>query len=326
LRNAGVRLLFVFALLHLALFAIVLPTPANGGRYQPLVPFLFAACLLAGMFFVMTDIVDLLRAGRGGSSPWPVLTLHERKVLAVVAIVAQLGPLIPAMRRLHEAHRLAVAHTNTTEIAMGRFIATLPKGTKIASFDIGGVGFFGSRHPIVDLGGLSDPRVATMLEKGTMAAIADHLRREQVEVLVLPESDYGFEDFGVRLRIRDNPALHLEQVFIAETPLDAWRPGFAATDNSSRRQVVYRLTISDPSTSMRTPSTPTPSQPHAKRLAEEQPSFLVPKLTLLATVVMVARGHRSSSSSRNFEKLLSYPLPFSMRRRVSELAAALRES
>ena len=278
-RNDGARLLGAWAIAHFVLYAVVLPTPGHGGRYQPLIPFLFAACLVMGTFFALKSVVDGFR------------TADARVVeaLAGVAIVAQLAAMIPAARRLRDAHQLAVVHTTATELGTGRFIAGLPKGTKVASFDIGGIGF-AARRPIVDLGGLSDPAVATMLERGT---IAEHLRRERVEVVVVPEAGgMRAEDFLDRLRLRDNPAVHLEQIFALETPIATWAPGATATDNSSPRQVVYRIGYTDLAVpiAVRAPNLPPPR-------GSLQWRFLLLFGVLAVAEIIARRGTRGRTST-----------------------------
>ncbi len=94
-----------------------------------------------------------------------------------------------------------------------------PEGMNVASFDIGGIGF-AARRPILDLGGLSDPAVAVMLEQGT---IAEHLRRQRIAVVVLPEGGGRGFDFRLRLGLGDNPAVRLEAIFALETSSRASR-------------------------------------------------------------------------------------------------------
>ena len=135
----------------------------------------------------------------------------------------------------------AVAHIDATELEAGRFVDTLPEGT-IASFDIGGTGYV-SRRPVVDLGGLSDPKTAALLESGR---ISTWLVENQVRWLVLPQSYEStlptFDDYRTRLHLAGNASLRLEPVRVFETPLDRWEPAIRATWNAAPKQVVYEVT------------------------------------------------------------------------------------
>ncbi len=224
------KLLFAWALFHATFYLLLLPTPGHGGRYQPFTPLLFAACLPLGTAFFLREVArvagspEKLRFGwfaALGSIPW-------------IALAA------PVTASLRHANALAVAHIQATEMGAGTFLNELPEGT-IASFDIGGTGWASSR-PVVDLGGLSDPKTAALLETGR---ISTWLEENQVRWLVLPQSYEPvlpvFEDYRARLHLAENPALRLVPVRVFETPFDKWQPSIRATWNAAPKQVVYEV-------------------------------------------------------------------------------------
>jgi ankyrin repeat protein len=234
-KNDGARLFLAWAAAHTAFYVVFLPTPGHGGRYQPFLPIVFVVCLALGAFFVVNDIVRLIARKVPAMPAWlPLL------VFAPFLFWSSL-----AVNELRSANELAVAHIQTTEIGMGKFLDTLPDDGAVASFDIGGIGW-ASKRPVLDAGGLSDPSVANVLERGRLFEI---LQRHAIRYVVLPE---GYErslpvidDFSSRLHLKDNPALTLEPIHEIETPLERWAPGIKATWNAAPRQVLYRITYTN---------------------------------------------------------------------------------
>ncbi len=228
----GGRLFVAWAAAHTAFYVVFLPTPGHGGRYQPFVPLVFTLCVGLGAFFFLSDVIRFVKEKIRATPTWiPLLVFVPLLVWSSVAV-----------NEFRDANELAVAHIQTTEIGMGTFLDTLPDDGEIASFDIGGIGW-ASRRPVLDAGGLSDPSVAHVLERGRLFEI---LKRHDVRYIVLPE---GYErslpvidEFSSRLHLRSNPALTLEPIHEIETPTDRWAPAIKATWNAAPRQVLYRIT------------------------------------------------------------------------------------
>jgi ankyrin repeat protein len=224
------RLLFGWALFHAAFYAMLLPTPGHGGRYQPLTPLLFAACLPIGTAFVLRELAGIAGAAEKVRFAW----------FAAIGIAPWIVLAAPIAGSLRNANALAVAHIQATEIGAGTFIDTLPEGT-VASFDIGGSGY-ATRRRVLDLGGLSDPKTAALLEAGR---ISTWLAANQVRWLVLPQSYESalptFEDYRTRLHLAENASLSLRPIHVFETPFDKWEPSIRATWNAAPKQVVYEV-------------------------------------------------------------------------------------
>jgi hypothetical protein len=231
----GLLALALWTLLWFSVYAVVLPTFGHGGRYQPLVPSLFVLFLCAGALTIGGSLRSLVPADRH-------FVTMALCVLAVMLI--SIGP-VRALMVWREGHRDAVRHVNDTEVAMGVRLRALPAGARIASFDIGGIGYFSDR-PIVEIGGLTDTRVVPYLKDGRMA---DYLRAEHVDYLVLP---LGFTldrpdpwNFYYRLGLDQAPTLHLESLSRTASNVVVWRRGLRTTLHASPVQQLYSMSFDE---------------------------------------------------------------------------------
>jgi hypothetical protein len=219
-----------WALLHLATYAVLLPSLGHGGRYQPLIPAVFCLLVCQGLFQVATDASGLLRQSRLLARSLQGALFAGLAYAMALALVAW-GP----------AHALAVQHVDTTEVAMGLALHKLPKQARVASFDIGGIGYFADR-PVIDLGGLVHPELVARLRAGT---IAEYLREQRADFVILPlgyQTDFpDFANFGEILGLFRNPKLELEPAFQLVTRGRPWLEGARATMHSSPRQRLYRI-------------------------------------------------------------------------------------
>src|SRR5262249_32879643 len=113
LPNPALRLVFLWGAVHTALYATLLPTPGHGGRYEPFVPLLFVASVVAGTAFVAWDVTR-------------VLARRARLDVLVAGAVLWITPLYYGASAMKRANDLAVRHIEATEIATGTFVRTLP--------------------------------------------------------------------------------------------------------------------------------------------------------------------------------------------------------
>jgi hypothetical protein len=222
--------LVVLGALQLGTYLIMLPAEGHGGRYEPLVFALFLPLACEGAcrcFSLLTSIVARLRK-------WMTVTTW-------LVPAALLPGLLSAFGAWASAHALAVVHVNATEVAAGHWVSQLPPGTRIASFDIGGIGYFG-RRPLLDIGGLSDPSVISDVIGGR---IAQRLKRERIEYVILPMgySDYFPDPWNFKSRLGLSGARGLSMSIVRQfiSPSEVWVPGLRATLHCSPRQVVYRI-------------------------------------------------------------------------------------
>ncbi len=243
-KNVGLRWLMVWAASHVALFAVLMPTPGHGGRYQPLTPLLFLFFAGLGLVALAEGIVSRT-AWRGWARP----------VSAVIATTPLFVCVLVGLVDWRSDHAKAVLHIRQTELGLASFVNRLPEGERVASFDIGGVGF-ASKRPIIDIGGLSDARTAALLQEGR---IWEQLRDQKIDYVILPTS-YRSDlphptNFGYALGLLHHPAIELDPVFELETPLEIWAPGIGATWNASPKQTVSRVRFTGANvTELRPPS------------------------------------------------------------------------
>ena len=227
----GMRALMAWTVVWFGVYAAVLPTFGHGGRYQPLVPSLFLLLCCAGAIRL--------------ADSWRALVTGDRRFVngALTVLAVLLTAIGPGMALLvwRDGHSSAVRHVNDTEAAMGVQLRALPPDVRIASFDIGGIGYFSGR-PIIEIGGLTDPRVVPYLREGR---IADYLKSERVNYLVLP---LGYTNtrpdpwnFYFRLGLDQAPDLGLEPVKRDTSELMLWRRGLRTTLHSSPVQALYRV-------------------------------------------------------------------------------------
>jgi hypothetical protein len=238
LRAQRTSLLALCALVHLAVYAVLMPTLGHGGRYQPLTPSVFLMLAGVGVISVARGILQLL-SSRGRNAvlstqlqPW-VPMLGAPLVVHALMLVEYWGL----------AHALAVTHVNQTEVAMGQSVKNLPADARVATFDIGGIGYFADRQ-LFDLGGLVDPTFVSRLKDGT---VTEFLHENRVDYLVLPMSYTDtFPDpwnFADRLGLLHQDKVRLVPVLEHYSPPEVWTPGLDATWHCSPRQKLFRLEV-----------------------------------------------------------------------------------
>jgi hypothetical protein len=235
LRNRTFAWCVAWTLAHFATFALMMPTPGHGGRYQPLVPIVWCAMVGLGAAEIARAAVSRLPAARVKTAT-RVATLAASAFFFVNLVIGWLD--------WRDAHRAAVAQINATEVGMARAIAELPHDARVASFDVGAIGYF-SEHPVLDIGGLSDPHAAEFLRT---RRTADLLRQERIPYLVLPLGEHPDDpdgaNFGFRLAIFGNPLVSLEELkTIGYVDRDWYMRGFEFTFNAAAQQRLYHVTF-----------------------------------------------------------------------------------
>ena len=222
--------LAAWALAHVLTFAALFPVTGHGGRYQPLVPSLFLPLALAGLWALTEAAAARVRRD-------PPRALVTALVTAPVALVA-----LASIARWSTITASGVAHIENTERAMGAWIrGHLPPDARVATFDLGAITYFSGRD-VLDLGGLVDPALAPVLQRGE---VASYMSARGVTHVVIPVGhDRRRRDglnMGYRLHLHGNPAVRLTWVHSEVTPWEEWYPAALPTGHASPQQALYRF-------------------------------------------------------------------------------------
>jgi hypothetical protein len=233
--NTGLKLLYAWGFAHTSTYAVMLPSPGQGGRYQAFIPLMYLLSVAVGS-------VALLSVACAAFRNFPRVLVW---LAAPAAISAWIGLVAVGVRDWSHDHAKAVSHVRATEVEMGNLINQLPPDARVASFDIGGTGYAAHR-PIIDIGGLVEAASAdAMIHGDTWKYLKD--QRVDYVVLSLPY-DEGFDEainIGYRLRLLNNSAIVLTEIRELGSPPDVWLPSVKSTANTASRQVLYRLTFTN---------------------------------------------------------------------------------
>jgi hypothetical protein len=233
--------LLVLAATNFLVYCVMMPAPGQGMRYQAMmVAFIFPLLALGGL-----ELIETL-AVRFRSPPRSLEFLGAGSVTAVFVL---------AFSSLHlwsDITDIGIRHINGTEIRMARWLnENLTPSTRVASYDIGAIGFFGHVR-LFDLGGLTDPKYIPYLFSGRAA---EYLKAQDVDWVVISAgqalraavmqgagSDNFCDGMTERLKLCDSTEMHKTYVTSFETPSDVWDTGFKATQHADQAQVLYKIT------------------------------------------------------------------------------------
>lgn len=208
-----IRLLFVFAAVHVCVFFLKFPATGQGGRYQPLTLLLLFPCIFFGLLYVLQRTVRNKRAAAGISAL--LLLVCGGTSLRTWRIVSIYG----------------IAHINNTHAQAARWlISNAPPTAKVAAFDIGRISY-DWHHPIIDLGGLVDPSYTPYLLNHRVPA---YVQQQHADYLILPSgtfaSDLGFSQLPISTMVAEFCSTH-----------DVWDVSWLYTGNAEQCQTIYRL-------------------------------------------------------------------------------------
>ena len=222
--------LLLWGVTHIAVYMVLLPTTGHGGRYQPLTPALFLGLGWVGAWTVVSAL-----SARFVPSP-------RARVVTLVGLAVLMGaPTARSLLAWSHAHHDAVAHIWDTEVAMGREVASLPRSATVASFDIGGIGYFGRRE-LIDLGALVDASLVTAMRDSNVWPL---LRARRVTHVVVPEGfAHDFPDpwnFFWRLGLHKGSTSRLVPLETIASSEAVWKRGVEATLHGAPVQVLYSV-------------------------------------------------------------------------------------
>jgi hypothetical protein len=143
--------LVLLAMTNFSIYSLMLPVPGHGMRYLAM-SLVFVFPLLALGAVERTERI-CVRIGTGGIS---------RHYASVVAAAAVTGLALVSLFNWMRITDAGIKHINGTHVLMGRWLnLNLPQNSTVASFDIGGIGYF-SGDSIIDLGGVGRHAVAQL--------------------------------------------------------------------------------------------------------------------------------------------------------------------
>jgi hypothetical protein len=237
MRRRAWRTLFLLllALVNFSVYCVVLPTIGHAMRYQALLLiFIFPLVALGTL-----EIADLTTTRLKSS----VQSRHAAQRICAVAIT---GLALWSLVRWNQITDVGIKHINGTHVRMGNWLAAnVPSDTTVASFDIGGIGYFSHAH-VVDLGGLIDPTYLPYLYRHKVRL---YLKSRGIRLIVLP---VGYRDLESRIEdscvgfvqildLCDGNDLTKREILSFASPRGIWELGVRATDHASQSQVLYEV-------------------------------------------------------------------------------------
>lgn len=228
------------AAVNFLVYCIIMPSPGQGMRYQAMtVVFIFPLIALGGLEFI-----EQLAARFNPLSRF--LNLFNAGMVSLVFVLA-----LSSLYSWSEITDLGIRHINGTQVRMAKWLnENLPPSTRVASYDIGGIGFF-ANNQIVDLGGLTDPKFVPYLYSGRSAIF---LKDQKIDWVVISageamrtavmqtESKTSYCD-GIteRLKLCDSAEMHKTYVVSFLTSNNVWDRAWRATYHADQAQVLYKI-------------------------------------------------------------------------------------
>lgn len=213
------------------IYSLMLPTRSHGGRYQPLFLALSFPLMFLGIQFLLSRAAQIQKARRSRSTV-------QTAIILVTCIICGIFSL-KGWRRITNS---GIELINNTHGKMGDFLVkTLPPQSRVASFDIGRIGYIYGGN-LVDLGGLTDSSFLPYMREHR---VFSYLKDRNIDYLVLPTPPSG--EFSVRQIFIITPEQSRDMTRVAQfcVPYKLWLSSFAFTSDAAQCQTLYRLHFSD---------------------------------------------------------------------------------
>src|SRR5882757_4239240 len=222
-RRVRTSFLCTWSFVHIGIYAVMLPSRSHGGRYQPL----FLALSFPLMYFGVEIVVR--RISQSFHAPRPRALFQ-----ATTMLVCLLGGLF-SLKVWREVTRDGIIAIEMSHGKMGEFLVdTLPPQSRVASFDIGRIGYiYGGR--LVDLGGLTDSSLLPYMREHRLM---DYLAERDIPYFVWPSNPDGGS--GVPQVLDLTPQIRRKITTLASfcAPGDAWAISYAATTDAAPCQTL----------------------------------------------------------------------------------------
>jgi hypothetical protein len=217
-------LLTAWLILHNLAYAFFLPIPGTASRYG-------TANHLALWLALLLGLLVWLR--RPAARPWTQWGLTFGLLL-----IASINTLY--WNRVYDAN---LEHMHKVRIAAAQYVTEqIPAGEAIAVFDVGVMRFYTGR-PIIDLGGLIDPRLGEVYK--TDGRIDRYLAEQGARWVILPgrtgTTEEGWFDFARSMGLTDSPLFQIQQVRGFEIDPQRWLLGYLPTNNYQATVTIYHL-------------------------------------------------------------------------------------
>jgi hypothetical protein len=134
-------------------------------------------------------------------------------------------------------------HMQNVRIAASQYvIKNIPPASRCAAFDVGVMRFY-THRPIVDLGGLIDPKLGEVYR--TDGHIDRYLAERQVTCVILPgqtgTTTQGWFDFAREMGLTASPFFILREEDVFAIDHSRWLLGYLPTNNYQATVTIYRL-------------------------------------------------------------------------------------
>jgi hypothetical protein len=222
LRCRRLLILCAWAFLHALLYAFILPSSGQGGRYQPLQLLLLFPLVCLGIHQLLHDKA-------------------RAAIMTPAAVLVTLGAISLSLWR--SALASGVDHIAHTHAVAAAWLERNVPLEKVAIFDIGRIGYQrgSSGDPnIIDLGGLTDPGYTTYLLSGRVPA---YLAMRGIHYLVLPTDVEGHSDIVARLHLIESDVVSRTLLYRACSKVNDWELGWLETRNALLCQEIDRVSF-----------------------------------------------------------------------------------
>ena len=214
----------------IGIYSVMLPTRSHGGRYQPL----FLALSFPLMFLGLQVLIR--RATWSLNKPQFRAAAQTAVILAACILCG-----IFSLRAWRTITSAGIGLIEATHAKMGHLlIDTLPPQSKVASFDIGRVGYIDTGN-ILDMGGLTDSSFLPYMREHR---ILDYLEQQKIQYLMWPTEEDNTSAIPWILALTPSGTRNMTEIARICAPHNLWALSFPFTMDAAPCQTLYHLQFS----------------------------------------------------------------------------------
>ena len=212
------------------IYSLMLPVRSHGGRYQPLFLALIFPLMFLGMQFLLSRTAQQRKTRR----------FHSTAQTAIILVTCVICGIF-SLKGWRKITNNGVALITMTHGKMGGFLVrTLPPQSKVASFDIGRIGYIYGGN-LVDLGGLTDSSFLPYMREHR---IFSYLKDRNIDYLVWPTHPNGASSVPQIFVFTPEESRDMTEVMQFCAPYKLWYGSYAFTSDAAQCQTLYRLHFS----------------------------------------------------------------------------------